>query len=145
MFSYCLEETASPIKMVPSLCGLPHLMTSKTNPKSYKYDNYCYCQIHLLLGLSDKRDHQAIHCPTANFGPLSKGGITNLILITVFDPNVTGNLGLSQDPSDSESSDLTHFSMSLVYKYKYLKEPYNQDIKEQVTTKNFLRRKTGFT
>ena len=35
--------------------------------------------------------------------------------------------------------------MSLARKYVNLKEPYDQDIKEQVTTENFLKKKTGFT
>ena len=35
--------------------------------------------------------------------------------------------------------------MSLAHKYANLKEPYNQDIKEQVTTKNVFKKKTGFT
>ena len=35
---------------------------------------------------------------------------------------------MSQDPSDSESSALTHFSMSLGRKYVNLKEPYNHVI-----------------
>ena len=35
--------------------------------------------------------------------------------------------------------------MSLAHKYVNLKEPYNQDKKEQVTTKNFFKMKTGFT
>ena len=43
----------------------------------------------LLLDLPDKPDHQAIHCPTANSGPLSRGGVTNSILITVFDNYLT--------------------------------------------------------
>ena len=34
--------------------------------------------------------------------------------------------------------------MSLAHKYVKLKEAYNQDIKEQVTTKIFLKKKTGF-
>ena len=34
-------------------------------------------------------EHQAIHCPTANFGPLSRGSVTNAILITVFDTYLT--------------------------------------------------------
>ena len=36
-----------------------------------------------------KPDQQAIHCPTANFGPLSTGSVTNPILITVFDTYLT--------------------------------------------------------
>ena len=56
-----------------------------------------------------------------------------------------GSLGLSQDLSDSEYSAVTHFSMSLAYKYVNLKEPYNQDIKGHVTIKIFLKKKTGFT
>ena len=103
----------------------------------------------LLLDPPDKPDHQAIHCPTANFGPLSRGSITNPILITVFDTylasKVTKSLGLSQDPSSSECSALTHFSMSLARKYVYLKEPYNKDIKGQVTTIVLLKKKTDFT
>ena len=36
-----------------------------------------------------KTDHQAIHCPTANFGPLSRGSVTKPMLITVFDNDMT--------------------------------------------------------
>ena len=36
-----------------------------------------------------KPSHQAIHYPTANFGPLSTGSITNSMLITAFDTNLT--------------------------------------------------------
>ena len=61
------------------------------------------------------------------------------MLITVFDtyltPKVTRSLGLRQDASDSECSALTYFSMSLAHKNVSPKEPYNQDIKEQVITK----------
>ena len=35
--------------------------------------------------------------------------------------------------------------MSLAHKYVNLKHCYNHDIKEQVTTKTFLKEKTGFT
>ena len=35
--------------------------------------------------------------------------------------------------------------MSLDHKYVNLKEPYNPDIKEQVTTKKVLKKKAGFT
>ena len=45
-------------------------------------------------------------------------------------------MGLSQDSSNSECTVLIHFSMSLTHKYANLKEPYNQDIKEHVATKN---------
>ena len=47
---------------------------------------------------------------------------------------------MSQDPSDSECSALAHFSMSLARKYVNPKEPYNQDIKEQITTIIFLKK-----
>ena len=33
--------------------------------------------------------HQAIHCPTANSGPLSKDSVTNLMLIIAFDAYLT--------------------------------------------------------
>ena len=35
--------------------------------------------------------------------------------------------------------------MSPAYKYVNLKKPYNQNIKEHVTAKNFFKKKTGFT
>ena len=36
--------------------------------------------------------------------------------------------------------------MSVARKYVNLKEPYDQEMtKEQVTTENFLKKKTGFT
>ena len=64
-------------------------------------------------------------------------------------PKVTRSLGtcwgLNQDPSDCQCSTLTNFSESLVHKWANLKEPYNLDMKEQVTTKNILKKKTGFT
>ena len=84
----------------------------------------------LLLDPPGTPDQQAIHCPTTNFEPLFKGSVTNPMLT---------------NPSVSECSALTHFSMSLDHKYVNLKEPYNQDIKEQVTTINFLKKKTDFT
>ena len=86
--------------------------------------------------------------PTANFGPPSRSSVTNPMLITVwylFDPKVTGSLSLIEDSTNSECTAFTHFSMSLPDKYMNLKDPYNQDIKEQVTTKKFLKKKTGFT
>ena len=36
-------------------------------------------------------------------------------------------------------------AVSLVHKHINLKEPYNQDIKEKVTTKKSLEKKAGFT
>ena len=54
--------------------------------KSYKYDKYDNIQsFPLLLDPPGKPDQQAIHCATANFGPLSRGSVTNPMLITVFD------------------------------------------------------------
>ena len=41
-----------------------------------------HIKFRLLLDPTSKPDHQAIHCPTANFGPLSRGSITNPMLIT---------------------------------------------------------------
>ena len=52
---------------------------------------------------------------------------------------------MSQNPSDFECSALTYFSMGLAHGYVNLKEPYNQDIKERVTNKKFLKKKTGLT
>ena len=42
----------------------------------------------LLLDPPGKPDYQAIPCPMTNFGPLLRGSVTNLILITA----VTGSL-----------------------------------------------------
>ena len=39
----------------------------------------------LLLVCPGKPVHQAIHYPTANFGPLLRGSVANPILITSFD------------------------------------------------------------
>ena len=75
----------------------------------------------LLLNPPGKTDHQAVHCPKANF---------NHLVWYLFDPKVTESLGLSQDPSHSKCSALSHFSMSLVRKYVNLKKPYNEDVKE---------------
>ena len=47
---------------------------------------------------------------------------------------------MSQDPLNSECSALIHFSMSLARKYVHLKEPYNQDIKEQVAAIIFFKK-----
>ena len=66
-----------------------------------------------------------IHCPTANFGPLSKDSITNPMLITAFDAYLT-----PRSPG----------AVSLVHKYINLKEPYNQGIKEKVTTEFLLKK-----
>ena len=44
-------------------------------------------------------------------------------------------VGFEPNHSDSECSTLTHFSKSLANKKANLKQPYNQDVKEQVTTK----------
>ena len=101
----------------------------------------------LLLDPPGKPDHQSIHCPTANFGPLSRSSISNPILITVSDTYLTQRSpgAWVRANSDSECSGLAHFSMSLVHKYLNPKDPYNQFIKEQVTTKQFLKKNTGFT
>ena len=89
----------------------------------------------LLLDPPGKPDQQTIHCPTANFGPLSRGqSNVNHCVWYLFDPKVTRGLGLSQGPSNSECSALSYFYMSLAHKHINLKEPYNQDIKEQATT-----------
>ena len=39
----------------------------------------------LLLDPPGRPDQQAIHCPTANFGSLSRGSVIKPVLITVFD------------------------------------------------------------
>ena len=42
-----------------------------------------------MLDATGKPDLQAIHFTTANFRPISRGSITNPIIITVFDTYVT--------------------------------------------------------
>ena len=95
-----------------------------------------------MLDPPGKPDQQAVHFPTANFGQISMGSVTNPNINPniwyLFDTKVTRSLGLSQDYSNSECSAITYFSMSLAHKYVNLREPYNQDIKEQVTTKIFF-------
>ena len=58
------------------------------------------------------------------------GSVNNPKLITAFDAYLT-----RRSPG----------AMGLVHKYTKLKEPYNQDIKEEVTTKKFLRKKKDLT
>ena len=43
----------------------------------------------LLLDPPGNPDCQAIHCPTSKFEPLSKSSVTNPILMTVFDIDLT--------------------------------------------------------
>ena len=76
----------------------------------------------LLVVPPGKFDQQAIHCPITNLGPLLRTDVTNPMLITVLDAYLT-----PKSPG----------TVSMVYKSVNLKEPYNQGIKEQVTTKNF--------
>ena len=64
----------------------------------------------LTLVPPGKPNHQAIYCPTANFGRLSRGKITNPILITAFDAYL-----IPRSPG----------TVSLVHKYINLKELYN--------------------
>ena len=42
-----------------------------------------------MLDPQGKPDLLAIQCPVANFGPLSRGSVTNLMLINVFDTYLT--------------------------------------------------------
>ena len=99
----------------------------------------------LPLDPPGKLDKQAIHCPTDIFGPLSRGqrhwSDVNHCVWYLFDLKVTRSLGLSHDPSDSECSALTYFSMSLAYKYVNLKELYNQDSKNRSTLWSFQKRR----
>ena len=76
----------------------------------------------LLVVPPGKFDQQAIQCPITNLGPLLRTDVTNPMLITVLDAYLT-----PKSPG----------TVSMVYKSVNLKEPYNQGIKEQVTTKNF--------
>ena len=72
-----------------------------------------------------KPDLQAIHCPTTNFGPPSRGSITSLMLITAFDAYLTPmSLG----------------TVSLVHESVNLNELYNEGIREKVTTKKKIKK-----
>ena len=133
----------------------PHMISSKSSPSLSALPSPInmikqHTKFHPTARSPGKADHWAIHCPMANFEPLSRGSITNPMSITMFDtylinPRVTWSLGLSQDSFDSECSALTHFSRSLAHKCVNIKDSYNLDIKEQVVTKNCLKRKTDFT
>ena len=97
--------STSPMKMVPSLCGLPpigYLQNPPTPPppQSMLFQVLLIWQLRTLmidkiqsfpltLDSPAKPDHQGIHCPIANFGLLSTSSITNPILITVFDTYLT--------------------------------------------------------
>ena len=96
IFTWCLEGSTPPIKMVSSLHGLPPYNDFKVSPQtiyySHRYNNYDqathkvspYCHFP-----QRKPAHQATHCPTTNFEPLSRGSVINLMLITVFDTCLT--------------------------------------------------------
>ena len=80
--------------MVRSLCGCPPYNYFKISPKhiyssrSHKYGNYDrarYKSFPLLLVLPGEPDHKAIHCPMANFGPLLRSSLTDLMLVTAFE------------------------------------------------------------
>ena len=63
--------------MVSFICGL------------LPFYNFKIPSLLLLLDPPGKPDHQAIHCPTANFEPLSRSNAINPILVTVFDTYLT--------------------------------------------------------
>ena len=90
----------------------------------------------LPLDPPGKLDKQAIHCPTDNFGPLSRGqrhwSDVDHCVWYLFDLKVTRSLGLIQKASNSKCSVLTYFSMSLAHKYINLKDPYLQDPRDSV-------------
>ena len=96
IFTWCLKGPTPQIKNGPNqpFVAWPSYDDFKIFPqpicssKSHKYDNYdktTYKVPPLLLVLPGKPVHQAIHYPTANFGPLSRGSVPNPMLITVFD------------------------------------------------------------
>ena len=138
--------------MVSSLCGLGPCNNFKISPSPNLYallspiNMTTMIRQHksspLLQDLPGKADHKAIHCPTANFGPLSRGSVTNSMLITVFDTYLTpmspGASVWGNTLQILNSSTLTYISMSRAHKYLNLKEHHNQDIKEQIT-KDFTR------
>ena len=143
IFNHFINSSLLPIAKLKSLHGFSRVQLLP-NPT-------------LLLVLSGKHDHQAFHYPSVNFASLLRGSVFNSMLIIPFDAYLTPRLSslspktqlstqwdLNQDPSDSESSALSHLSMTLAHKYVNLKELYNQDIKELVTTKNVLKKEHRF-
>ena len=80
--------------------------------------------------------------------PTARGSDTKPILITVSDtyliPRSPGEWVWPKTLPILNVADLLTPPLILTCKYVNLKEPYNQDIKEQVTTKNFLKKKTDF-
>ena len=93
----------------PNLYALPSPTNMTTMIRQHKSSP-------LLQDLPGKADHQAIHCPTANFGPLSRGSVTNSMLITVFDtyltPRSPGASVWGNTLQILNSSTLTYISMS---------------------------------
>ena len=116
-----------------------HMITSKS-PLTYKVSTYYYISHPNLI----TRLFTAPRLTLDHYRGAASPDVNHCVWY-LFDPKVTGSLGLNQNPSSSECSALTHFSMSLAHKYANLKHSYNYDIKEQVTTKTFLKEKTGFT
>ena len=128
-FSNFIQPSPPPIAKLASLHQFPpkncpnslwlasHVMTLKSPPNQYALP----CPIYITTMI---RRHTKF-----------SSSFTNLTIISVFDtyltPKVTGSLvsslglktqpstywGLNQDPSDSECSALTQFSMNLINKY----------------------------
>ena len=91
------------------------------------------------------------HCPLSDvyycIWYLLDPKVTRSLVIRLGPKSQTSFLcGLNEDPSDSECSALIHFSKSLARKQAYLKDSHDQNIKEQISTKNIKKKKkTGFT
>ena len=82
----------TPFWLAPLSPPPSHVRTSKSPPNLYALPSHVNMtnmidniqSFPLLLDLPGKNDQQAIHGPTANFGPLSRRCVTNSMLITVF-------------------------------------------------------------
>ena len=81
-----LRAQLPPQKQFRPFLACPHHMTTSKSPPTYMLFKQSFP---LLQDLPGKPDRQAIHCPTANFVPLSRGCITLPIIITVLDTYLT--------------------------------------------------------
>ena len=96
---WCFQGSTAPIKTGPNTLRLdPHMMTLKSSP-----NNLCapLSPINITTMIrqhakfppcTSKPVHEAIHYPTANFGPLLRGSVNNQApgdLGVMFDTNMT--------------------------------------------------------
>ena len=96
----------------PPVEGLLPLTGIEPTPFQNSASKVAGLQVHYILVNNlvspDKPNHQAAYCPTANFGLLSRGSVTNLMFITEYDPKVTGSCASGPEIRKSQGQNTLH-------------------------------------